>query len=584
MTTFNRLLTYVRYRKVSYSIGIVLLLISAGLSIYAPILGSQLINYVSEQTQAKAVIEWPVLVQLFSYYLAFVFTSAAIGYASYIILAYASNDIGRIIRNQVHEHMQELPISYFDDKPAAKISARIVNDTEVLRENFYQNFSTQVLLNGVQVVGTYIALFLVSKPIGLAMLGLIPIFIIWQLAYMKLVQPLNHRWRESVSEMNSQTAEIVQGASIVQLFHRQQSMEDEFEKTNQEWLESRKKTNYIDSTLTWNIAGLLKHLVTLFVMMYLGTRFSNGVLGYSTGILFILIDYVSRIFDPISMIVRLMTMLQQALVAGHRVFELLDTPVEVDSQATLAVGEGVVSFEHVNFGYKENHQVLKDINFTVKKGQTVGLVGHTGSGKSSIINLLFRFYDPQSGQVLIDGQNIYDYSRESVRDKMGIVLQEPYLFTGTIASNISMNDETITEETILDAIDKVGARPMIDKLEKGIYTEVVEKGQSLSSGERQLISFARTLASDPKILILDEATSHIDSQTEEVIQHAMNVVKEGRTTFIIAHRLSTIQNADQIILLDQGVIREQGNHHELLTLNGQYAEMFRMQGKVSTVI
>lgn len=583
MNTFKRLLSYVHYRKVSYSIGVLLLLVSAGLSIYAPIIGSQLINYVSDQTQKEAVIELPVLVQLFTSYLGLVFISAAIGYASYIILAYASNDIGRIIRNQVHEHMQELPIAYFDDKPAAKISARIVNDTEVLRENFYQNFSTQVLLNGVQVVGTYIALFLVSRPIGLAMLALIPVFVIWQLGYMKLVQPLNHQWRESVSEMNSQTAEIVQGASIVQLFHRQESMESEFEKTNQDWLDARKKTNYIDSTLTWNIAGFLKHLVTLLVMMYLGTRFVDGVLGYSMGVLFILIDYVQRIFDPISMIVRLMTMLQQALVAGHRVFELLDTPVEEDAQAQLIVDQGVVTFDQVNFGYKESHQVLKDINFSVKKGQTVGLVGHTGSGKSSIINLLFRFYDPQSGQVSIDGQNISQYSRESVRDKMGIVLQEPYLFTGTIASNISMNDESITEADILDAIDKVGARPMIDKLDKGIHTPVVEKGQSLSSGERQLISFARTLASDPKILILDEATSHIDSQTEEVIQHAMNVVKEGRTTFIIAHRLSTIQNAEQIILLDQGMIREQGTHQQLLALNGQYAEMFRMQGQVSTV-
>ena len=331
MKIFKRLLSYVRYRKVSYSLGIVLLLISAGLSIYAPILGSQLITYVSEQTQAEAVIELTILVQLFAYYLAVVFTSAAIGYGSYLILAYASNDIGRIIRNQVHEHMQELPISYFDDKPAAKISARIVIDTEVLRENFYQNFSTQVLLNGVQVVGTYIALFLVSRPIGLAMLSLIPVFVIWQLGYMKLVEPLNHQWRESVSEMNSQTAEIVQGASIVQLFHRQETMADEFEKTNLAWLDARKKSNYIDSTLTWNIAGFLKHLVTLLVMMYLGSRFTEGVLGLSMGVLFIFIDYVSRIFDQISMIVRLMTILQQALVAGHRVFELLDTPVEGDS-------------------------------------------------------------------------------------------------------------------------------------------------------------------------------------------------------------------------------------------------------------
>lgn len=583
MKTFNRLLSYVKYRKFSYLIGILLLLISAALTIYAPIIGSRLINYVSLQTQEAAVIELNILVTFFVQYLGLIILSAAIGYGSYLILAFASNDISRIIRNEVHEHMQNLPISYFDDKPAAKISARIVNDTEVLRENFYQNFSTQVLLQVVQVVGTYVALILVSRPVGLTMLIMLPIFVLWQLGYMKMIQPLNHRWRESVSEMNSQTAEIVQGASIVQIFQRQESMADDFEKTNQEWLDSRRKTNYIDSTLTWNLSGFLKNTVTLLVMVYLGTLFTEGILGYSMGVLFILIDYVNRIFDPITMIVRLMTMFQQALVAGHRVFEMMDTPIEEDSERELIVNAGQVSFNKVSFGYKTGQTVLKDINFSVAQGETVGLVGHTGSGKSSIINLLFRFYDPQSGQILLDGQNIREFNRESVRDQMGIVLQEPYLFTGTIASNISMNDASITDEMIQEAIDKVGARPMIDKLELGIHTPVVEKGQSLSSGERQLISFARTLASNPKILILDEATSHIDTETEEVIQHAMNVVKEGRTTFIIAHRLSTIQNADQIILLDQGMIKEHGNHQDLLNLEGQYAEMFHMQAKVATV-
>ncbi|MRJ47996.1 ABC transporter ATP-binding protein [Fundicoccus ignavus] len=583
MKTFNRLLSYVKYRKFSYLIGILLLLISAALTIYAPIIGSRLINYVSLQTQEAEVIELNILVTFFVQYLGLIILSAVIGYGSFLILAFASNDISRIIRNEVHEHMQNLPISYFDDKPAAKISARIVNDTEVLRENFYQNFSTQVLLQVVQVVGTYVALILVSRPVGLTMLIMLPIFVLWQLGYMKMIQPLNHRWRESVSEMNSQTAEIVQGASIVQIFQRQESMADDFEKTNQEWLDSRRKTNYIDSTLTWNLSGFLKNTVTLLVMVYLGTLFTEGILGYSMGVLFILIDYVNRIFDPITMIVRLMTMFQQALVAGHRVFEMMDTPIEEDSERELIVKAGQVSFNKVNFGYKTGQTVLKDINFSVAQGETVGLVGHTGSGKSSIINLLFRFYDPQSGQILLDGQNIREFNRESVRDEMGIVLQEPYLFTGTIASNISMNDASITEEMIQDAINKVGARPMIDKLELGIHTPVVEKGQSLSSGERQLISFARTLASNPKILILDEATSHIDTETEEVIQHAMNVVKEGRTTFIIAHRLSTIQNADQIILLDQGMIKEHGNHQELLNLEGQYAEMFHMQAKAATV-
>lgn len=581
MNTFRRLLTYLRYRKWNYLIGTLFLIISAGLSVYTPIIGSQMINYVSEQSHQNAAIEFEVLFQLFGLYLLTTFVGAAFGYVSYIILAYASNQISKIIRDQAHEHMQQLPISYFDDKPAAKISARIVNDTEVLRENFYQNFSTQILLNLMQVVGIYVAMFFVSRDIALMLLALVPLLVLWQVIFMRLVNPINKKWRESVSDMNSQTAEIVQGAPIVQLFHRQDTMAEEFETTNKTWMKSRMQSLYIDSTLTWNFSTLLRNLVTLLLLMYLGTQFTQGILGYSVGILFVLIDYVTRLFDPITMIVRLMTMLQQALVAGQRVLEMMDQPIEADSEAKLIVTEGIVEFQQVHFGYKEGQQVLKDINFTVEKGQTIGLVGHTGSGKSSIINLLFRFYDPQQGQILIDGQNILHYNRESIRDSMGIVLQEPYLFTGTIATNISMNDTRITEDMIQDAIDKVGARDMIDKLPKGIHTEVVEKGQTLSSGERQLISFARTLASNPAILILDEATSHIDTQTEDIIQNAMNVVKEGRTTFIIAHRLSTIQNADQIILLDSGVIHEHGNHQSLLKQNGKYAEMYHLQGKIS---
>lgn len=581
MKTFKRLLGYLRYRKWHYTIGTLFLVVSAALSVYTPIIGSQMINYVSEQSNTQTAIDLSVLLRLFGFYLLTTFVGAAFGYASYIILAYASNQISKIIRDQAHEHMQQLPISYFDDKPAAKISARIVNDTEVLRENFYQNFSTQILLNLMQVVGIYVAMILVSREIGLLMLGLVPILIVWQIVFMKMVDPINKKWRESVSDMNSQTAEIVQGAPIVQLFHQQDSMAEAFDQTNSTWMKSRMQSLYIDATLTWNFSGLLRNLVTLALLMYLGTQFTEGILGYSVGILFVLIDYVTRLFDPITMIVRLMTMLQQALVAGERVLEMMDQPVEADSDAVLEVSEGTVQFKEVHFGYKEGQRVLEDINFTVEQGQTVGLVGHTGSGKSSIINLLFRFYDPQAGQIIIDGQNIQDFNRESIRDSMGIVLQEPYLFTGTIASNISMNDPRITEAMIHDALDKVGAREMIDKLPKGIHTEVVEKGQTMSSGERQLISFARTLASDPTILILDEATSHIDTQTEEIIQKAMDVVKKGRTTFIIAHRLSTIQNADQIILLDGGRIHEQGNHQTLLKLNGKYAEMYQMQGKMT---
>src|SRR5699024_1129585 len=243
-------------------------------------------------------------------------------------------------------------------------------------------------------------------------------------------------------------------------------------------------------------------------------------------------------FDPIQGIIQQMAFVQQAIAAGERIFQLIDTPGEIEREQELEVRVGEVAFKHVSFGYRDDKKILKNIHFTAKLGETVALVGHTGSGKSSIMNLLFRFYDPQEGQILIDGMNTIDYSRQSVRRGMGIVLQDPFLFTGTLYSNISFDDPTISEEEAEEALIKVGGKNMLENFEHGILEPVVEKGNTLSSGQRQLISFARALAFDPKILILDEATSSIDTETEELIQQAMDVLKEGRTTFIIAHRLS----------------------------------------------
>lgn len=581
LKTFKRLLSYLAYTKWKFSFGVLFLILSAALTVYTPYVAKLLIDDTALKIQNGDPVLNTDLLNFLSFYLLIVFLGAMFGYLAYILLAYSANQLSKIIRDRAHEQMQKLPVAYFDDKPAGKISARIVNDTEVLRQSFYQNFTNQLLVNLMMVIGIYTALILISPLIGLAFTLMIPIFIGWQILYMKKITPINTRWRETISELNSQTAEVIQGVSIVQAFGRQESLAKEFDATNDDWYDSRLKSIKVDSTSVWSLADLFKNLALLFVLAYLGSQYTRGSLGMSVGTLYVIINYITRLFDPITNIVRLMTMLQQALVAGSRVFELIDHPAEEDQEAYMSINQGQVKFEKVGFSYQEGHQVLHNIDFHATPGQTIGLVGHTGSGKSSIINLLFRFYDPQEGRIIIDGQNIQDYSRESVRQEMGIVLQEPYLFTGTIASNISMNDPSISRQAIYDALEQVGASDMIEKFPKGIDEVVVEKGQSLSSGERQLISFARTLAANPKVLILDEATSHIDTATEEKIQHAMKVIQKGRTSFIIAHRLSTIQHADLILLLDHGHIRERGSHDELMALNGQYAEMFRMQARLS---
>jgi ATP-binding cassette subfamily B protein len=283
----------------------------------------------------------------------------------------------------------------------------------------------------------------------------------------------------------------------------------------------------------------------------------------------------------VSGVVNQLAKLEQALVAAERVFRLMDRPGEDVSDEKITRYRGNVRFDNVWFAYKDEEFVLKEISFEAKQGETVALVGHTGSGKSSIMNLLFRFYDVSKGAITIDGMNIQDLSRQTVRDHMGIVLQDPYLFTGTIESNVSLGDARISREKVQASLDAVGGERVLKHLPKGIDEPVIEKGSTLSSGQRQLISFARALAFDPAILILDEATSNIDTETEEIIQHAMDVLKKGRTTFIIAHRLSTIKNADRILVLDQGEIVEQGSHEELLALGGRYEQMYRLQSGVA---
>ena len=299
----------------------------------------------------------------------------------------------------------------------------------------------------------------------------------------------------------------------------------------------------------------------------------------TAGLLYVFIDYINRLFDPIDGMIQIFANIQQSLAAGMRIFDFADEPIEDQSGAELAIGAGAVRFQQVSFGYLADTPVLHDITFTAAAGETVALVGHTGSGKSSILNLLFRFYDPQAGKILIDEQVIKDCNRQSLRRHMAIVLQDPYLFTGTIASNISMEDPTITDEMVMAALDKVGASYLLGRYQQGIHHPVVEKGNEFSSGERQLISFARALVFDPKILILDEATSHVDTETEAIIQKAMEVLQKGRTTFMIAHRLSTIKEANQILVLDKGRIVERGTHQTLLQHAGIYQQMYQMQSE-----
>lgn len=579
MKTVKRLLSYMKYYKWQFGIGIGLVMLSMVTDLGAPVVAQRIIDNVITPAAAEGEPFTETLMQLVMIYAVLMVSTVITRYISGIYRMRAANGVVKVLRDQLYAHVQELPINYFDNLPAGKVVARITNDTESLRQQFYVATVGQILINVFYVIGAYIAIASFHTGLALSLLILIPIMFFWNKFYTKYARLFHRRERDLNSDINAKLNESIQGMQIIQAFEQEEQIQREFDEINEEWYEVLRKYVILDSSFQFTFADFLRRVSLLLLMVYFSTQYINGVLGVSVGMLYLFSDYVSRMYEPIKGTIQQMAFVQQAIAAGDRVFEMMDYEAEENAEEKMSVVDGQVEFNHVCFGYTEEKQVLKDINFVAEPGETVALVGHTGSGKSSIMNLLFRFYDPDSGEILIDGQDTKLHSRQSVREEMGIVLQDPFLFTGTIESNITMNNPEISREVALKALQDVGGESLLEKFEKGIEEPVVEKGSTLSSGQRQLISFARALAFNPKILILDEATSSVDTETEDMIQHAMDVLKEGRTTFIIAHRLSTIQHADQILVLNQGEIIERGNHEELLKADGAYAEMYEMQKK-----
>jgi len=502
-----------------------------------------------------------------------------VSYIGNRVLIHGGNKVTAQLRDQAFLVMQQLPISYFDDKPAGKIATRIVNDTETLRTQFYNSCMYLVihLMRFFFIMGV---LFTINPMMGLLLCLIFPIFYGIQALYKRMTDKPMKDFFDSRSEINTQVNELLHGASMIQLYGQEERVIDEFDQTTDKMTVAYDRLVLADSIASWSLTEFLKYIVIAGILTIAGLSYLGGDLGMTAGFLFINLNYVIQLFDLMANLIRRLPDIRRSLETGERVLTFLDEEVEADATEEIQIDRAAVEFDQVTFAYEEGKPVLKDISIQAHPGQTLALVGHTGSGKSSIMNLLYRFYDPQEGEIRIDGQNIRHFSRESLRSHMGIVLQDPYLFSGTIASNVAMSLTDIDRDRVLDALKQVGALPMIQRLEKGIDHPVVEKGSAFSSGERQLISFARTLYMNPKILILDEATSHIDTETEEIIQKAMAVLQKGRTTFIIAHRLSTIQDADQILVLSEGRIVERGQHADLIAHGGIYAQMQAIQQTV----
>ncbi|MDT3960473.1 ABC transporter ATP-binding protein [Staphylococcus kloosii] len=498
-------------------------------------------------------------------------------YLNSYMFQYLSFKVIQQLRIDAFNKLGKLGMRYFDKVPGGSIVSRLTNDTETIVDMFINVFSS-VLMALFMMISSYIMMFVLDVKLALIALVFMPIIFLLLAIYRKYSAMLFNKSRQLLSDLNTKLAESIEGMKIIQAFNQERRLNREFNDINDEHYGYMLKTVKLDSILLRPAISMISILATIVILAYFGIISFNTSI--TAGVVFAFIQYMERFFEPVNQVSQNLNVLQQALVSANRVFKLIDDdtyePTQ-DTQTDYAITDGKVEFKNVSFSYDGETQVLKNISFTVNPGETVALVGHTGSGKSSIINLFMRFYEFEHGQILIDNQSIKKLNKAEMKNKIGLVLQDAFIFYGTITSNIKLYHPTMTFEQVKAAAEFVKANQFIEQLDNNYEHAVIEKGSAFSSGERQLISFARTIAMDPKILILDEATANIDSETEEQIQQSLRQMRRGRTTIAIAHRLSTIQDADQIFVLNHGEIVERGTHEQLVAQNGIYNNMYRLQ-------
>lgn len=485
------------------------------------------------------------------------------------------------IRSKLFHKLHTLGLNYFDTTPAGSIVSRVTNDTKTLY-NFWTLF-LMIVVAFFAMVSAFIAMLSVNITLALAtaLFVIVLYLLIW--LYQKLSFKIYQHLREYLSQINTKLNESLMGINIIQQFGQQRRMTAEFENRNGAYFQMRNKMINVNAFLLYPTISLMFVLAEVISLSGFGWQSMHMLV--EAGVIYAFLSYQQNFFNPLSDVMNYMSFYQDGLVAGYRIMKLFDNQTKAPAQNETdqhVITQGKIEFRHVTFSYVPGKPVLKDINFTVQPGQTVAFVGHTGSGKSSIINLLLRFYEFGEGQILIDDHDIRDYSTKELRQKLGLVIQEPYLFYGDIAKNIRMFDENITDEQVEQAGKFVDADDFIQQLPGKYHAKVTERGASFSTGQRQLISFARTIVRNPKVLILDEATANIDPQTEQSITTGLSKMRDDRTTIAIAHRLSTVQDADQILVLSKGQIIERGTHEELLAKGGHYAELYELQSANET--
>ena len=568
--TFFRLIRYMlRYKGLSI-LALLFILMTSIVATAIPLLAQYYIDNFITKNIAKAGL-YILIIYFGLFILRVVFTFLGEYY-----FAKVAHSIVRDLRNDSFANLQKLGMSYFDKTPVGSVVSRLTNDTQAVADMFGTIFSS--FLNTILMfVVTLSAMIALSWQLTIYMILFIPVMLGSVYLYQKLSSRLVEISRAKISEMNTKLSESIEGMKIIQAFNQEQRLIDEFGEVNNEHLRYYTKSLKVDSLLLRPAMALFKVLAYGVIVMYFGLSFESA--GFTAGIIYAFIQYTNQLFNPLIELMQNFSILQTSIISAGRVFTLIDNeeyePEQKESDYKISRGD--IEFKNVSFSYDGKRDVLKNISFSVKNGESIAFVGATGSGKSSIMNLFLRFYDYDRGEILIDGVNIKDYSSKELRNSVGLVLQDPFLYHGTVESNIKMYNESLTREDVIEAAKFVDAHNFIDKLEDKYDSVVTERGSTFSSGERQLLTFARTIASKPKILILDEATANIDSETEELIQHSLDKMRKGRTTIAIAHRLSTIQDSNCIYVLDKGEIIESGTHDELIALKGNYYKMYQLQ-------
>jgi ATP-binding cassette subfamily B multidrug efflux pump len=583
----RRLLQYMKPYRWRVALALVMVAIVTPLELAPPLIFRKAIdsyfvpalNHVIPEASAWSGIGWLSL--LFLAVLTFDFLAQ---YIQIRIMQRVGQQTMYDMRGEIFSHMQRLPMSYFDRNPMGRLVTRVTTDVDAINDLFAAGVVT--MINDFFLLAVMAGLlFKIDRRLALDTLAVLPGILIVTMIFRKFVRDANRRIRTAIARINAFLQEYISGMSVVQLFNRERKAMDEFEKRNR------------DNMLAWRDAILayalfypavefLSFATIALIYWSGGNRILSG--GLTLGVLTAFTMFAQRFFRPIQDLSEKFNILQSAMAASERIFKLLDEPAPAGSDPNaipLDHPRGEIEFRNVWFSYRnvaepaEEDWVLRDVSFRVEPGQTIAIVGHTGAGKTTLISLLLRFYDIQRGQILLDGKDIRLIELQDLRRQFGIVLQDPFLFTGTIETNIRLGTPGIDRPTVESAVEEIGLGEFIRSLPEGVGACVNERGSTLSVGQRQLINFARALAHNPRFLILDEATSSVDTKTELLIREALNRLLSGRTALVIAHRLSTIQHADRILVFHKGRLREQGAHQELLAQRGIYYRLYQLQYK-----